>query len=201
MSDIKIYSVSDRYIAYLRNDTRLKNVLDNKENSRICTRKYVGAVLVQNGFNYFVPFSSPKETDYVIAKDGTKRIRKSIIPIIRMTSRDNISGTIELKGTLKLSNMIPVPFNELELYNISSEPDINYRQIVQKEWAFIRRNKDLIIRNASILYNQKTKTESLFTERDAPRYLSSTVDFQYAEKRCLEFQKEIFLEELSEVRL
>lgn len=201
MNDIKIYSVSDRYIAYLRNDARLKNMFDNKEDSRIHTRKYVGAVLVQNGFNYFIPFSSPKDTDYTISEDGTKEIRKSIVPIIRMTSKDNVSGEVELKGTLKVNNMIPVPLSELELYNISSEQDINYRQIIQKEWVFIRRNKDLIIRNASILYNQKTKVESLFAGKDAPKYLSSTVDFQYAEKKCLEFQQEVFFEGLSEIRL
>ncbi|MCD7792312.1 MAG: hypothetical protein LUG92_02780 [Oscillospiraceae bacterium] len=46
MNDIKIYSVSDRYIAYLRSDEKLKNVFDNKVNARRHTRKYLGAVLV-----------------------------------------------------------------------------------------------------------------------------------------------------------
>ena len=46
MSDLKIYSVSDRYIEYLFNDPKLaKFVFDNKRDNRTHTRKYLGTVL------------------------------------------------------------------------------------------------------------------------------------------------------------
>ncbi|MCC8078940.1 MAG: type III toxin-antitoxin system ToxN/AbiQ family toxin [Oscillospiraceae bacterium] len=158
----KIYSVSDRYIAYLRSDEKLKNVFDNKVNARRHTRKYLDAVLVQNGFNYFIPFSSPKRSDYIASADGTLAIRKSIIPIIRMTTKDTMSGELELKGTLKLSNMIPVPPSELMPYDISLESDLNYRQIVLKEWDFIRSNKQMIM---------KTRVCSITRKQSAARSL------------------------------
>lgn len=183
----KIYSISDKYIAYLRNDGRLKNVFDNKETYRVHTRKYLGVVIERNGFNYFVPFSSPKNTDYITNDNGTKSIRPSIIPIIRMTTKDSKSGEIELKGTLKLSNMIPVPESELTFYSINDEADSNYKRLVEKEYAFIKSNQNLILKNASILYNQKIKMNVYYKDKKIPRYLFDTVDFLYAERKCLNF--------------
>jgi len=99
MGKIGIYSVSDRYIAFLRSDSKLRNVFDNKEGLRFHTRKYLGAVFMHDEFHYYIPFSSPKDSDYIIRQDGTREIRKSIIPIIRMTTADTVSGALELKGT------------------------------------------------------------------------------------------------------
>lgn len=191
MGDIGIYSVSDRYITYLRSDERLKNVLENEEETRTHTRKYLGVVLKNDNFNYFIPFSSPKRKDYIEAPDGTKQVRQSIIPIIRMTSQDSITGEVELKGTLKLNNMIPVPDSELMSYDVSQETDIGYRQVVNKEWEFIRRHLNIIRKNARVLYNQKTKSDILFAEKKKPGYLDNTVDFQYAESKCREFQAQL----------
>ena len=99
MGKIGIYSVSDRYIVFLRSDSRLQNVFDNKEGFRSHTRKYLGIVFMQDGFHYYIPVSSPKKSDYIIRQDGTREIRKSIIPIVRMTTTDTATGTLELKGT------------------------------------------------------------------------------------------------------
>lgn len=120
--------------------------------------------------------------------DGKKVVRKSIIPIIRMTST-NSAGEPELKGTLKLSNMIPVPESELTLYDMDGEQDSNYKILLEKEWAFIRSNVQLIFKNAKILYNQKTKASMLYPDGNAPRYLTAAIDFKYAEQKCKEFQE------------
>ena len=67
-------------------------------------------------YNYYIPMSSPKNSDYQIAgKD--KVIRKSIVPIIRIVVK-NAAGKKELEGTLRISHMIPVPASELELYDM-----------------------------------------------------------------------------------
>lgn len=62
---------------------------------------------------------------------------------------------------------------------------------VQKEFEFIRANEKMIMKNASVLYNQKTKADTLYKNKPAPKYLSSTVDFLYAEQRCQCFIDEI----------
>lgn len=72
MTNLTIYSVSDKYIDYLRSDAKLINVFDNKENSRIHTRKYLGVVIKHNSFNYYIPFSSPKANDFIVLSNGSR---------------------------------------------------------------------------------------------------------------------------------
>ncbi len=69
MAELKIYSVSDRYIRFLRQDDHLCIVFDNKEDARSHSRKYLGVAFVKNGFHYFIPFSSPKNSDYMVMED------------------------------------------------------------------------------------------------------------------------------------
>ena len=47
-------------------------------------------------------------------------IKKSIVPIMRVVVK-NAKGERELKATLRLSHMIPVPASELELYDLAYE--------------------------------------------------------------------------------
>lgn len=54
---------------------------------------------------------------------GQRRIRRSIIPIMRIIARDE-DNKPELKGKLKFSSMIPVPDSAILPYNISEEPDL-----------------------------------------------------------------------------
>ena len=65
MEEFKIYSITDKYVEYLRQT--VPNVYSNKQENRTHTRKYVGTVLEMHGYKYCVPMSSPKETDYQIA--------------------------------------------------------------------------------------------------------------------------------------
>ena len=179
MFDLKLYSVSDRYVEFLR-DTVDIHVFANKDENYVHTRKYVGIVLDIGSYKYYIPMSSPKKTDYVFDKSGNRMVRKSIIPIIRMidTSED---GSIELMGTLKLSNMIPVPETELMLYDLDNETDMTYKDLVQKEVRYINRHTREILKNASVIYNQK--------QVGSPKigYLKSTLDFKTIEKAHDEF--------------
>lgn len=136
MREIKIYSVSDKYIAYLQE--KYLRVYSNKDETRIHTRKYVGIVLFIRGFHYYVPMSSPKDSDFQIA--GNKKvIKKSIVPIMRIVVK-NGKGEKELKGTLRISHMIPVPIDELEHYDADKETDTVYKELIQNQLVFIRKN-------------------------------------------------------------
>ena len=200
MNDLKIYSVSDRYIDYLFSDPQLtKFIFDSKKNNRTHTRKYLGTVLEINGLSYFVPFSSPKPSDYIQNSDGSKTIRKSTMTIIRMTAT-NSRGEIELKGTLKLNNMIPVPVQELVYYDISAETDVAYKDLLQKEYAFIKANKTEIKKKSAVVYSQQCTRELLLAKEpqeltnkerrileSSPNYLNFTVPFAYVELKCKDF--------------
>lgn len=108
LEELRVYSISDAYIEYLRKNN--PNVYSNKVDNRTHTRKYIGVVIELAGYKYYISMSSPKETDYQVAGNG-KVIKKSIVPIMRMVVKNN-KGKKELKGTLRISHMIPVPETE-----------------------------------------------------------------------------------------
>ncbi len=179
MVEFKLYSVSDRYVEWIRKD--YPNVYSNKVDSRAHTRKYLGVVLQIGKYNYYIPMSSPKESDYQIAGDD-KVIKKSIIPIIRIIVK-NATGKKELKGTLRISHMIPVPSSELILYDIESETDSTYKDLVQNEMIFIRKNREKIELNAKLLYKQKMTNDA------TAGYVKAALDYGLLEKLCDLFEE------------
>lgn len=92
-------------------------------------------------------------------------------------------GIKELKATLRISHMIPVPKTELELYDLENEEDLAYKELVQNEVIFIRRNKNKIENNAKLIYKQKIENDL------SAGYIKSALDYQGLEERCLEFEK------------
>lgn len=182
MDTLKLYEISEEYISYLRSFDRL--VFSAKEEDRNHTRKYLGIVHTINNYDYYIPLSSPKNTDYQII-NGKRKIRRSIVPIIRITAPSD-SGEMELKGTLELSNMIPVPSSELSMYDIENKPDLSYKSLIYKELLFIRKNRNKIIQYANVLYKQKKDLTSSIG------YLNNTVNFSLLEEKHDDFimQKE-----------
>ena len=179
MEEFKICSVLDEYISFLQE--KYPNVYSNKVEHRTHTRKYVGTVLNINSIYYYVPMSSPKESDYQIA--GTSKvIKKSIVPIIRIIVK-NTNGIKELKGTLRISHMIPVPVSELLEYNIDTEIGLNYKELIKDEWLFIRKNKEKITNYAKVMYKQKSENYDI-------GYVKSALEFKELEKVCMEFEKQ-----------
>lgn len=176
MSELKIYHVSDRYISYL--ETAYKNIYSNKIDRRTHTRKYVGVVLRIEDFLYYVPLSSPKDSDFQIA--GNQRVvKKSIVPIIRIVNKKG-DGQKELKGTLRISHMIPVPESELTLYDLKNESDKPYQDLIQNEISFIRKHENQIRKNAAVLYKQKAENAEI-------GYVKAALPFKSLEKLCAAF--------------
>ena len=108
-------------------------------------------------------------------------IKKSIVPIIRIVVK-NASGEKELKGTLRISHMIPVPETELELYDLENETDCTYKDLVQNEMIFIRKNRERIIANANLLYKQKVANDT------TAGYVKSALDYEKLEKLCEQYK-------------
>lgn len=179
MEQFKLYSVSDEYIEWLRKD--FPNVYSNKINFRKHIRKYLGVALQIGRYNYYVPMSSPKDSDYQVA-GATKVIKKSIVPIIRIVTK-NSDGKKELKGTLRISHMIPVPESELELYDLENESDDRYKDLVQQEMIFIRKSREKIASNAKLLYKQKVANDT------TAGYVKSALDYQALEVLCELFEE------------
>ena len=145
---MKLYSVTDGYIDFLRREH--PHVYSNKELERSNSRKYIGIVLTVDEYDYFVPLSSPKQRDYFTDSNGQAQIRKDTFTIFRI-----VVGR-KLYGTIQFSNMIPVPETELIEYVPSNEKDTKYRDLVLGEMEYIRKNEGKIMSRARAVHYQKT---------------------------------------------
>lgn len=81
--------------------------------------------------------------------------------------------------------MIPVPASELELYALDDEPDETYKDLVQNEMIFIRKNQDKISANAQLIYKQKIENDT------SAKYVMSALDFKALEEMCDKFAEHI----------
>ena len=147
---------------------------------RTHTRKYIGVVMEIEDVFYYIPMSSPKKSDYQIAGE-TKVPKKSIVPIIRIVVK-NSAGTKELKGTLRISHMIPVPASELIAYDVDAEEDMDYKELIKDAIIFIRRNKEKIANYVKVMYKQKL-------ENFPAGYVKSALDYKELEKLCREYEQ------------
>lgn len=170
-----IYYISNEYLEYLRKFD--KRIYENKGDEKNKIRKYLGIVLKIGIYDYYIPLSSPKDTDYLDEK--RTKVRKSIIPIIRITQNNNPN---RLYGTLRVSNMIPVPITEIQQYKIEEEKDINYKNLILAEIRYIKKNENMIRKNAQILYRQKEKKMEI-------SYVKNTLEFKLLEEKCKEYKK------------
>lgn len=170
---LNLYSISDKYIKFLRQFD--DKIYDNKEDIRTHERKYLGIVLTVNEFNYYIPMSSPKKSDYLDI--DKKVIRKDTKTIIRIHEGGR------LYGTLRISNMIPVPITELEPYIILNETNSKYKEVILGELKYINNNGNKIVKYAKTVYNQKIKNMDI-------GYIKNTVDFKLLEEKLKEWNQE-----------
>ncbi len=175
---MQLYSISDEYISYLRKN--FPRVYSNKENVRVHTRKYLGAVVEIESYKYYIPLSSPKDKHDYVMVDGKKTIRKDSLIVMRIASGTGVEQ--ELKGTLQIGTMIPVPDDAIELYDVDNEPDRAYKDLVNEEIIFIRKHEKAIVKNAKVLYSKRKAG-------DASRVVQSGLDFMALEKECDKWEK------------
>lgn len=177
----RLCTIDTKYIEFLRSDRKLYNVFENKDDANFI-RKYIGIVFNIGQYHYYAPLSSPKRTDYKVV-NGKQIIRNDIIPIIRIVVQEN--EEMRLKGTVKLSNMIPVPEKAIFDYDVEREENEQYKALIEKEYAVLKQKERKILKNAELLYRQKTKEDILYSGENAnkkPGYLSATINFKYAEQ-------------------
>jgi protein AbiQ len=132
-------------------------------------------VIEINNYKYYVPLSSPKDNKDYVYIDGKRNIRKNSLIVIRIIEGEGEQR--ELKGTLQIGTMIPVPDSELIEYNVNEELDLNYRNLVWSELEFIRKHEKSIVRNATVLYKKKARCES-------DKVVMNCLDFMEIERLC-----------------
>lgn len=70
-----------------------------------------------------------------------------------------IREDMELRGTLQIGTMIPVPDSAIERYDVENVPDRAYKDLVNEEMIYIRKHEKAIIKNAKVLYSKRKSGE------------------------------------------
>lgn len=99
-----------------------------------------------------------------------------------MIDKDKDNNT-RLLGTLRISNMIPVPITEITPYFVQDEKDDDYRNLILSELRFIQKNTNMIIKNSNTLYYQKCNNFNY-------PYVENSLDFKLLEEKCLKYIEE-----------
>ena len=170
---MQLYSISDEYINYIRK--KFPRVYSNKEDTRVHTRKYLGAIIEIESHKYYIPLSSPKDKHDYILVNGKKTIRKDSLIVMRIVS--GTGDNMELKGTLQIGTMIPVPDSEIELYDVENEPDKAYKDLINEEIIYIRKHEKIIKKNAKVLYSKRKSGQE-------NRVVQSCLNFMELEIEC-----------------
>lgn len=62
---------------------------------------------------------------------------------------------IKQYAVLNLNNMFPVPKTERTYVDINRIADVNYKNLLRKEYRFIKVNEKKIMKNAQVVYSHK----------------------------------------------
>ena len=161
MSELEIYNVNPKYIDYLRSFPELEHVYTHKySSSDNGGRKYIGVVIENNNFKYFVPLhkgSKQEKSKNIVYfnTEGIRKIKRSKFDIY-MISQDT-KGNEALEQVLKCVAMIPIDERDLIKYSIKDEPKekirINFQNL--HNWLKIESNKNQIIKRCKWIYKIK----------------------------------------------
>ena len=143
---VSLYEIDDDYIEYLRKFD--KKVLSPKMENRKHTRKYVGILLHNREYKYFIPLSSykPEVYDDMFESPSLKKIGDMAV--------------------LRVNNMIPVIDSVVHRINFNDEKDYKYRRLLQNEYRIIKNREREIRIDSRIVYhyrlNEKNKGKGLY---------------------------------------
>lgn len=155
---MKICRIKEKYINFLRKYD--DKVLFNKNE----TRPYIGVLFNIGEIKYFAPLSSPKNKFLHM---------KNYIDFIKI---DN--GRL---GAINLNNMIPVVKDAILDFKINEVCDKEYKNLLYNQLSYINSNSNLIIKNATNLYNKVNNFNSRVKDR--------CINFKLLEEKIKEYSK------------
>lgn len=162
MDNIKLYEVDEKYIDYLL--PTAPHLFQNKKPKQKNTRKYIGVVLIVNGYEYFAPLSS--------FKDKHEHMQESL---------DFLK--VKKYAVINLNNMFPVPNGVYIYVDIAKEQNLKYKALLLNEYKLIKSMQEKIRKNAVILYNHKNKNGN------ATALAKRCNDFKRLEIACKEYKE------------
>ena len=159
---IRLYRISQRYLTYLHQFE--PKVMCHKEGMH--DRPHLGILLQKGDHKYFAPISSYKQ------KKHDKITNHSIFKIL-----DENQTKI---AVIQFNNMIPILESEITEIIFANEEE-RYKNFLQKEYLFIDKNSEEILRKADKLYKD-------VVEKKNPFFVRISNDFTLLEEKYLDFK-------------
>ncbi len=162
---LSLYTVNKKYVRDLHNvDDRVLSVSPqiNKD-----TRVFIGIIVMFNDYKYLVPLSHPK--------DKHQKMRTSV-------DFEKIYYKDKLIAVLNYNLMIPVVDSQIKKFDFNkskydSIETIRYKELCKNELAWCRKNSEIIINKANVLYN-------LYLSEQEFKARSRCLNFPKLEKVC-----------------
>ena len=190
---LSLINVDPNYIEFLKQDSRLKNVMDSKiALSTNGGRKYIGVCITVNNYNYYVPIHKGSKEMLKKGKsysdsNGIKKIKRSKFDV-EFIETDS-SGNEKLTSILKAAYMIPVPSCAIINYDINTEPNPKVKRDFTDlmNWCNKLKNTQSIMNRCSYLYDTKIKVLSNqikeLTENEI-NYSKYWLDYLLLQQKC-----------------
>lgn len=158
---MQLYTVNNLYVKQL-------NQVDSEvffEPINYDNKPYVGIIVQNNSYDYFIPLTSAKEkhkqwnnvtkTNYIIYELFDPDLSDIPSDWVYTKTKYNIKHILSV---LEIKKMIPVPKGYYFRINFSEITDENYRALLQKEYYFIKPIQDTIISKAYTIYTEQKST-------------------------------------------
>lgn len=138
---MKFYMPNMRYLDYLREfDKKIMKVNPDYQNNKFV----LGAVFEINGISYYVPVSSFKPEKH-------SNVDGALKPKYKKTCLGIEDKTDKILSLLRFDYMFPIPNSEIIELDISSLSG-SYKNLVQKEYIYCKKNLEHIQEKAHSVY-------------------------------------------------
>lgn len=139
---VKLYTIENNYINKLKSaDNRVQN---NYKGQRLY---FKSDLKVEEGINYYVPLSSPKESQKKITN-------KSVFKLFGDKAQE------DFLGVLHINNLIPVPDDKAKVWSPKDNPETDDRYVILviKQARFIKAHEKEINTNCRLMRDSKMGT-------------------------------------------
>ena len=168
-----LYRINIDYIKYLHNFD--KEVYYDEKDEDYENKPYLGIIVSNNGYKYFIPLTSAKEKHKDLKNSSDNYImiyeKVSLQDSMKLDTQNWISKVITEKNTfiikhilsiLDIKKMIPVSDGVFYKENIDSMKDSGRKRLLLKEYEFLSPIKDKILKKAENIYSKQLETNKIF---------------------------------------
>lgn len=169
---LRLYTIDIDYVEYLHN---VDNEVYFENTPEYKNKPYVGVIITNNGYNYFIPLTSAKEKHKKLKNSSDSHLliyeNLTLAQSMSVNTSAWIYNNIEINGVLcikhilsllDLKKMIPVPTGAYNKTDIDSLTSNERKRLLLKEYEFLLPKQDSIVKKVEKMYCKQMNTNVIF---------------------------------------